>query len=242
MQLLKEHIEFLGVEIGKGKIKLQPHISRKILEYPDKLDNLKQLQGFLGSLNYTRPFIKDLSKYTGPLYNKTSAKGTRNFNYEDIKLVQRLKKRVMNLPEMSLPLDSDYLIVQTDGSEHGWGGILLKRPSKYSSIHEEQLCRYASGTYKEKGRLTSLDFEVLVVINSYESFALFLTGKKEITLRTDCEALVKFTDMKKISKLLSNRWLKLNEYIIGKGIKFNFEHIKGKTNVIPYLLSRFKSF
>ena len=43
----------------------------------------------------------------------------------------------------------------------------------------------------------SLDFEVLAVINFCESFALFLTGKKEITLITDCEALVKFADMKK---------------------------------------------
>jgi len=94
----------------------------------------------------------------------------------------------------------------------------------------------------KKGRLTSLDFEVLAVINSRKFLALFLTGKKEITLRTDCEAPIKFADMKKESKLLSNRWLKLNEYIIGKGIKFNFEHIKGKTNAIPDLLSRFNSF
>ena len=56
----------------------------------------------------------------------------------------------MNLPEMSLPLDSDYLIVQTDGFEHGWGGILLKRPSEYYSNHEEQLCRYASGINKKR--------------------------------------------------------------------------------------------
>ena len=30
----RSNIEFLGVEIGNGKIKLQPHFSKKILETP----------------------------------------------------------------------------------------------------------------------------------------------------------------------------------------------------------------
>ena len=68
MELCKNHINFLGVVLGDGKIKLQPHIAKKALEMPDKLDNVKELQKFLGIVNYARSFIKDLGKIAGPLY------------------------------------------------------------------------------------------------------------------------------------------------------------------------------
>ena len=52
MVLNKPHIEFLGMELGDGKIRLQPHKVKKILDYPDKLEDTKQLQSFLGILSY----------------------------------------------------------------------------------------------------------------------------------------------------------------------------------------------
>ena len=60
MQLFQQTIEFLGVIIGNSKILLQPHISKKILTFPDKIEKTKELQKFLGLLNYARPFIKNL--------------------------------------------------------------------------------------------------------------------------------------------------------------------------------------
>lgn len=69
MVLFKQQIEFLGVIIGDGRIKLQPHIAQMALEFPDKLENLKQIQQFLGLVNYARSFIKDLGKIAGPCKN-----------------------------------------------------------------------------------------------------------------------------------------------------------------------------
>lgn len=55
----KPNIEFLGVEIGNGKIKLQPHISKKVIAFPP-FRTIKELQAFLGLVNYAGPFIKNL--------------------------------------------------------------------------------------------------------------------------------------------------------------------------------------
>ena len=41
-----------------------------------------------------------------------------------------------------MPLESDYLIIETDGSFEGWGAILKSRPHKYSSKQEEKICAY----------------------------------------------------------------------------------------------------
>jgi len=39
------------------------------------MEDIKTLKALLGLLNYARNFIKDLGKYTTPLYNKTSLTG-----------------------------------------------------------------------------------------------------------------------------------------------------------------------
>ena len=125
IKLFKNQIEFLGLELENGQVKLQEHIVQKINNFPDKLEDLKTLQSFLGLLNYARPYIKNLSQLAGPLYSKTKITGQKYFNQEDIKLVQKIKELVKNLPTLHLPLESEYKLIQTDASQIGWGGILF---------------------------------------------------------------------------------------------------------------------
>ena len=47
LKLFKTQIEFLGLELKYGQIKLQEHIVQKINNFPDKLEDLKTLQSFL---------------------------------------------------------------------------------------------------------------------------------------------------------------------------------------------------
>jgi len=117
-QFFRNNIEFLGVEIGNGKIKLQPHIAKKILDTPP-IKNVKSLQQFLGLVNYARPFIKNLGKLIGPLYSKSSLTGVKKINIEDDKQVDKIKNLVKDLPDLRLPLDTDYMIVESDGCELG---------------------------------------------------------------------------------------------------------------------------
>ena len=83
------------------------------------MEDVKTLRAFLDLLNYAINFIKNLGKCTFPLYNKTSLTGQRKFNIEDIKLVQKIKEMVNDLPYLSLPLDPDYLVIEYDGCELG---------------------------------------------------------------------------------------------------------------------------
>lgn len=98
IELCKTYINFLAVTLGNGKIKHQPHISKKILEMSNKPKTLKKLQSFLGIINYVRPFIKDLEKIAGSLYSITYKVGQKHFNQDDIKLVHQIKNVVKNLP------------------------------------------------------------------------------------------------------------------------------------------------
>ena len=46
----EQEIEFLGLEIKAGQIILQKHILEKIEKFPEKIEDRKQLEKFLGCL------------------------------------------------------------------------------------------------------------------------------------------------------------------------------------------------
>ena len=58
----KKEIEFLGMIIDTKGIRLQPHIAEKIKYFPNELRNKEMIQKFLGCLNYSSDFIKNLAK------------------------------------------------------------------------------------------------------------------------------------------------------------------------------------
>lgn len=92
--------------------------------------------------------------------------------------------------------------------------------------------------HTKKKDLTSLDFEILAIIYVLEAFKLFIISHKEITIRTDCEAIEKYLENKKERGILSNRWLKFKNAVFNRGTNINWEHIKRKTNFLPDKLSR----
>lgn len=241
ISLCQTEIEFLGSIIGQGTIRLQEHISKKVLEFPDKLKDLKQIQSFCGLVNQARPYIKDIGTLIGPIYKKTGKNGKREFNQQDIKLIQLIKSKFSNLPKLHLPLDKEFLIVETDGSAKGWGAVLKARPNEYSAISLERICRYSSGLFKEKGELNNNDFEVLGIIYALNAFELFLIGRSKFIIRTDCEAIVKFYSQAKLKtskKVCRNRWANLVTSIQGKGLRPVIEHVPGTKNNIADILSR----
>ena len=76
----QEKIEFLGFELGSNGISLQAHILRKIFEYPDELRTKKQIQGFLGLLNYASSYIPDLAKKKQDLQSLLRKDNTNGWN------------------------------------------------------------------------------------------------------------------------------------------------------------------
>ena len=78
------------------------------------------------------------------------------------------------------------------------------------------------------------------MINALKAFKIFLINKSEITIRTDCKAIVAYNSQQiNTDKKSYKRWLLFQEDVYHDGIKINFEHIKGVKNVVADILSRF---
>ncbi|GJY71947.1 ORFIII-like polyprotein [Tanacetum coccineum] len=116
MKIAVSKIDFLGVVIGEGKIHLQPHIIKKIVEFDEEsLKTKKGLRSFLGILNYASQHIPKLGILLKPLYEKTNAHGDKRLKPSDYQLIREIKRKVQQLPDLSIPPEEAHIILEVDG-------------------------------------------------------------------------------------------------------------------------------
>ncbi|KAG6532120.1 hypothetical protein ZIOFF_005958 [Zingiber officinale] len=157
MKVAQPEIEFLGVVIGNRRIRLQQHIIKKIIDFDEEvLTTLKGLRSFLGILNYAKSHIPNLSRLLGPLYSKTSPHGDRRFKSSDWAIIKEVKTLVQTLPDLELPPERAYIIIETDGSMEGWGGVCKWKPSKYDSRKAEKDIREKLGVLLRSVKVRSV--------------------------------------------------------------------------------------
>ena len=71
MKLFQTKIRFLHHEIYQGKTKPIQRSIEFVDRFPNEIKDKKQLQRFLGCLNYVSHYFKDLRIICEPLYKKT---------------------------------------------------------------------------------------------------------------------------------------------------------------------------
>ncbi|KAK4390291.1 movement protein [Sesamum angolense] len=112
-----------GILIDEAGIELQEHIVEKIRNFPDVLKDKKQLQSFLGVVNFA-------------VQSGNGRKSTQR--------VRELKQVCNNLPKLAIPQDEDELVVYTDANDYRWAAVLMKKTTT-----GEEPCRYTGGLFTE---------------------------------------------------------------------------------------------
>ena len=186
--LVLDEINFLGINIKNGVVKLQPHILEKIWKFPDCIPDAKSLQRFLGVINYGRDFLPKIAGLTTILSPKTSSKRAWKFSKDDENIVRQIKDLCKDLPPLHHPEENDEIILQTDASDNFWAGVVLARTP---NTNQEKILKYCSGKFKpaEQNYPTG-EKEILAVKRTIESCSAFL-GKPFI-VRTDCARIKSF--------------------------------------------------
>ena len=91
--LFQTKIRFLGHEIFQGKIKPIQRSIEFADKFPDEIKDKKQLQRFLGCLNYVSDYFKDLRIICEPLY-KRLRKNAPAWTEHHTSLVKEIKQRL----------------------------------------------------------------------------------------------------------------------------------------------------
>ncbi|AQM50987.1 ORF3 [Wisteria badnavirus 1] len=237
MKIAQKEIEFLGATLTGGQIKLQDHIVKKIAAVDDKsLQTTKGLRSWLGIINYTRAYIPNCGTLLGPLYSKVGLHGDKRWKASDWQLVKQIKRLVQILPTLEIPPKDCHIIIETDGCMEGWGGICKWCPIRKKAKKEERICAYVSGKFLTVK--STIDAEIFAVMESLSALKIYFLDKEEITVRTDCQAIISFYNKQAQNKPSRVRWLAFCDYINGNGLCVKFEHIKGEENFLADHLSR----
>ncbi|KAL4563654.1 hypothetical protein LXL04_027699 [Taraxacum kok-saghyz] len=143
MEVGVSSIEFLGMKISDGKYQPQSHIAKELVHFPDELRSQKEIQQFLGVVNYMSDFLPKLSTHTVWLFPMLK-KNPPTWTKRQTEAVREIKKLADVMPPLKIPSTTDKKILQTDASDDYWGEVLLIEDS--SSVIS--ICGYKSGTFK----------------------------------------------------------------------------------------------
>ncbi|KAL2243546.1 UNVERIFIED_CONTAM: movement protein [Sesamum indicum] len=234
--IIKEHISLGLIEPGVSTYSspgFLDHIVEKIHNFPDVLEDKKQLQSFLGVVNFCRNF-KYLARYRKdfrPLLKETE---NSKWKWEEIhmKRVRELKQVYCNLPKLAIPQDGDELVVYTDANDYRRAAVLMKK----TTIGEEP-CRYTGGLFSEQqAKVWHInEKEFFAVGKAFKKWPLFLHAK-EFTLKVDNTNVKAFLKNKlelKIEKARIIRWQAECQYYC-----YNIVIIKSHENVVADFLTR----
>ncbi|XP_036324968.1 uncharacterized protein K02A2.6-like [Rhagoletis pomonella] len=182
---MQREVEYLGFIINSDGISPTSSKVAAINELP-RPDNLKDLQAFLGKINYYSKFINNLAQTAAPLNNLRRMNETFKWGEEQEKSFTELKRQLSTAPLLSHFDDKLPIVLATDASSHGIGAVLSHR------LHDgsEKPVAFASKTLDEHQKLYSqIEKEALSIIFGVKKFHQYLYGRT-FTLLTDHKPLV----------------------------------------------------
>ncbi|KAL6130444.1 hypothetical protein ACLB2K_068823 [Fragaria x ananassa] len=192
IHLIKGEIDFLGIHVKDGEIRLQEHIVKKISQFSDNIPDAKSLQRFLGVVNFARDFIPQVSGLTPLLSPKISSKEKWSFTKDDSNTVIKIKELTKNLPLLQLSEEGDLIILQTDANDFYWARVVL---AVAPDTNHETICKFLSGKFNAAElNYSTGDKEVISLIKSIKDAEAFLGNK--FVVRTDNKRVKNFKNYK----------------------------------------------
>ena len=148
------------MHLFRGTYQPQPHIAQELLNFPDEFLIVKQIQQFLGIVNYIRDFIPRAAQYTSSL-SKLLNKNYSPWSEQQTIAVKELKKIAQNPPALKIP-GTGQRILLTDASDHYWGAIMMEQKGE-----KNYYCGHASGQFKEAKKHYHTTFKEALAVKKW---------------------------------------------------------------------------
>jgi hypothetical protein len=188
-------VEYLGMIIGNGEIKMDPKKVNAITKWPTP-KTIKDVQQFLGFCNFYWNFIEDVAKIAQPLWNLTKKDKPWTWTATEDKAFNAVKDKLTTQPVLSMPTDTDPYKVECDASDLATGAVL----SQKQNDEWRPIAFFSKALTAMEWNYEIHDRELLAIIQSLEEWQHYLQGNaNKIKIITDHKNLEYFLSAKKLN-------------------------------------------
>ncbi|XP_053326251.1 uncharacterized protein K02A2.6-like [Spea bombifrons] len=183
-QLGLKELKFVGDIISDQGVRPDP-MKISAIKYMKKPQNVKDVQRFLGMVNYMGKFIPNLSEKIAPLRWLLEKKNAWNWNHEQETAWQHLKEVLTHEPVLKFYDPAKAIKISSDASQNGIGAVLLQdhdstwQPVAYAS-------RSMSGA---ETRYAQIEKELLSILFACNRFRQCISGQL-VNVETDHKPLI----------------------------------------------------
>jgi hypothetical protein len=225
----KTHIEYLGLIISEGQVEMDPIKVAGVVEWP-KPANKKQVQSFLGFVNFYRRFIRDFSHHARPLFDLMGKNAPWVWGDVQQAAFDELKRMVTSMPVLTFADDARAYCVEADSSDFATGAVILQQgdDEKWHPI------AFMSKSLNAVERNYEIhNKEMLAIIHALEEWRHYLEGAQhKFEIWTDHKNLEYFCTAQKLNQQQVRWSLYLSHF------DFSLHHKPGKSMGKPDALSQ----
>lgn len=226
-ELFSKHVKFLGHIISAEGVTQDPEKLAAIKDIPPPTSR-RQLQRFIGNLQFYRRFNKHMSSYTTRLSHVLSTNKPWKWGPEEQSIFDELKEQFLKSVVLHHPDFAKPFYINADASHHALGAEIYQLDNN----GDKQVIAFFSKSLTDcQKRYTTTEKELFSIVQVCLKYRTLLLGRR-IICHTDHVALTFFKTAKLTNNRLSRWYLALQE--------FNLEllHIPGKSNNSADFLSR----
>src|SRR5258708_24037565 len=192
----QKEVKYLRLVILKDHVAMDLTKVRRVTEWPTPM-KVKEVQSFLGFVNFYRKFICDFSNVARPLYALTCKTQWWVWGSPEQKMFNALKKAVTSAPVLTFPSQSSCFCLECDASNFVTGVVLSQ--AQADGMH--QPIAFMSKGFSDAVRNYQIhDKEMLAIMCALDKWHHFLEGATEkFEILMDHWNLAYFRDAQKLN-------------------------------------------
>ena len=228
-----KEVHFLGFIVTPEGLQMNPEKIQSVVEWP-VLKNVKEVQFFLGFVNFYRKFIEKYSKITSPLTELIRKDQKFKWSPEAQKAFNELKKRFTSQSILVSFNPEKPITLETDALDRAIEACISQSDNKE--------CLQPVAFYSRKFSSAEMSYEIhdkelLAIIDTFKQWHMYLKElKHEVQVYSDHKNLLYFITMKVLNWRQVHWSEELSQY------NFRIHYWKGSENAKADALSQWADY
>src|SRR5260221_6406056 len=170
-----QEVDYLGLVISKDHVAMDPVKVQGVTDWPQPV-KVKDVQSFIGFVNFYQRFIHNFSKIACPLHTLTQKSKDWSWGAAEQQAFDALKSAIISAPMLAFPSKSGPFHLECNASNFTTGAVLSQQQED-GLFH---LIGFMSKSFSNTERNYQIhDKEMLAIMCALEEWRHFLKGSNQ---------------------------------------------------------------